>query len=246
MQPDIGTVCTDRRSDGLSTRTDDPNTLTHQSDGTHDAPRDPFYSPVICNPDPHGPIYVCVYGYVYIPVWHHNCREQLTLHLYIKSLPISASYLLLRSPSFASAVSHNSTVPTWFDSRFTMGSGSGYPSLNSDQVLWDLTQVLPIRFDPRFSTGFDSVLPTLFDSYLLTGLRLLHLPSRRSLGVKHAVTSFMRLFLLHFHNLHGRLSYLCRVTSAWCFSIARECAHTREFILTGNSPACGGVPLPGN
>ena len=42
MYLDRGILCTDRGSDGLSTRPHWPNALTGQSAGTKDAPRDPF------------------------------------------------------------------------------------------------------------------------------------------------------------------------------------------------------------
>ena len=49
MQPDIGIVRTDRQTDGLSTRSDEPNTLTCQSNGTTDTPwihsTDPLQTP---------------------------------------------------------------------------------------------------------------------------------------------------------------------------------------------------------
>ena len=42
--------------------------------------------------------------------------------------------------------------------------------INSTQGFWQYpTQVFPTWFEPRFSTGFDSVSPTRFDSRFLTG-----------------------------------------------------------------------------
>ena len=46
MYPDRGIVCTYIKSEGLSRRPDDQNTLTHHSDNTNDAPRDPLHGPV--------------------------------------------------------------------------------------------------------------------------------------------------------------------------------------------------------
>ena len=46
MHPDRVIVRMYRRSDGLSTRPDYQNTLTHQSADTNDAPRDPLTGPV--------------------------------------------------------------------------------------------------------------------------------------------------------------------------------------------------------
>ena len=46
MHPDRGIVRTYRRSEGLSTRPDDSNTLTRQSVDANDAPRDPLHIPV--------------------------------------------------------------------------------------------------------------------------------------------------------------------------------------------------------
>ena len=65
MHPDREIVRTNRRSDGLSTRPDDPNTLTHQSAGTNNTCRDLLLGPVTWNPVLQGPIYV--YGYGLVP-----------------------------------------------------------------------------------------------------------------------------------------------------------------------------------
>ena len=46
MHLDIKIIRSYRRSDGIYTRLDDPNTLTRQSDGTNDAPREPIHGPV--------------------------------------------------------------------------------------------------------------------------------------------------------------------------------------------------------
>ena len=49
MHPDRGIVCIGRHTDGLSTRPDSLNTLTHQSNGTNYAPRDPLSRPCYKN-----------------------------------------------------------------------------------------------------------------------------------------------------------------------------------------------------
>ena len=49
MHPDRVIVRTYIRSDGISDRPDNPNTLTFQSAGTNDAARDPFHVPVTWN-----------------------------------------------------------------------------------------------------------------------------------------------------------------------------------------------------
>ena len=46
MHPYRGIVCTYRRTDGLFTRPDYHNTLTHQSSDKNDAPGDPLHGPV--------------------------------------------------------------------------------------------------------------------------------------------------------------------------------------------------------
>ena len=46
MHPYIGILRTYRRSDGLYTIPDGPNTITCQSDGTNDVPRDPLHGPI--------------------------------------------------------------------------------------------------------------------------------------------------------------------------------------------------------
>ena len=51
-------------------------------------------------------------------------------------------------------------------------------------------------------------------------VRLFHLSSRRSLGGKYAVASFMILFLLQVRIYHDRLSYYFRVTYVLRFSVA--------------------------
>ena len=47
MHPDRGIARTYRRSDGLSKRPDDHNTLTRQSADTNDAPKDPLHGPIV-------------------------------------------------------------------------------------------------------------------------------------------------------------------------------------------------------
>ena len=46
MHPYIGTIHTDRWSDGLSTRLDDPNILTRKYENMNNTPRDPLLVPV--------------------------------------------------------------------------------------------------------------------------------------------------------------------------------------------------------
>ena len=46
MYQDIGTFCIDRCSEGLSTKTNDLNTLTCQYPGTNNTPWDPLRGPV--------------------------------------------------------------------------------------------------------------------------------------------------------------------------------------------------------
>ena len=46
MHPDREIVHMTRRSYGIYTRPDIPNTLTHQSSGTNDTPREPLHSPL--------------------------------------------------------------------------------------------------------------------------------------------------------------------------------------------------------
>ena len=50
MHPDIGIVRMYRRSDSISTRPEDQNTLTHQSAATNDVPRDPLLHGSVINP----------------------------------------------------------------------------------------------------------------------------------------------------------------------------------------------------
>ena len=111
MHPDIEIVRMYRRSDCLSTRPDDQNTLTHQSADTNDAPRDPLHGPVTWNPA------------------HTRPYSTLRLRLSLKSITITASMALLcqeptncciRYPmlarSSASAVPCWQPFPTGFDS----------------------------------------------------------------------------------------------------------------------------------
>ena len=75
MHPNIGIVCTFIRSDGLSMRLDDQNTLTCQSADTNDPPpRDPLHVPVTCNPS---------------RIWSYSMR-QLCLHLRLQYVTIVA------------------------------------------------------------------------------------------------------------------------------------------------------------
>ena len=152
MHPDRLIVCTYIRSVGLSMVLDDLNTLTLQSGGMNNAPRDPLHGSVTWNPSWQGTTYVWVYGYVYSPTWNHDCRKQWTLCCYVKSPPIATSYPPPQSPSLESAVSYHSTVSTWFESSFLTGFDSEFPD--------------SVRID--FLTGFnsgllDSIRPKVFD-----------------------------------------------------------------------------------
>ena len=50
MHPDRGIVRMDRRTESLSTITDDPNTLNRQSAITNNSPGTPLFSPITWNP----------------------------------------------------------------------------------------------------------------------------------------------------------------------------------------------------
>ena len=54
MHPDRVIVQTDSQSESISTRPDDQKTLTRQSAGTTNPPRDPLHVPVTWNPSQHG------------------------------------------------------------------------------------------------------------------------------------------------------------------------------------------------
>ena len=121
-------------------RPDDPNTLTHQSSGMYNAPREPLHGTLTWNPSRHGLDYVYAYGYVYSTARHHNHWEQKTLCLYTNILPIVSYYWPPQAPPSALAVSCHSLVLILFDSRFLMGFN-----------LFFLT-----RFDSQFLTGSES------------------------------------------------------------------------------------------
>ena len=90
MHPDRGIVRTYRRSDSLSTRPDDHNTLTCQSSNTNDAPREKLLVPVTWNTYLIQPNlrYTYVYVYVYVPPKSQSPRE---ICRWVKSLPIVMS-----------------------------------------------------------------------------------------------------------------------------------------------------------
>ena len=78
MHPDRGILHTDRWSDGLSARPDVPNTLTLQSVGMNNAPRNPILHPVTHNPSQTQPgSTLCIRPRLSSCHLHqrHNCRE---------------------------------------------------------------------------------------------------------------------------------------------------------------------------
>ena len=159
MHPYRGIVLTNRRWYGLYTIPDDSNTLTRQSVGTSNTPREPICGPFIWNPARHGPNYVYVYGYVYSPTRHHNHCKQRTLRCYVNIPPLVMSYWPPQSPSLALAVSIWSLVLIWFDSSFSM----------------KLHSVFITQFDSRFLTGSDSDFSNLiWLTFNATVLYLIH------------------------------------------------------------------------
>ena len=90
MHLDREMVCMYRRSDGISTRPDYQNTLTHQSVDKKDAPRDPFTASLHVILPGHGSTqrYSYVYSYVYV---YSLPQSSQALHLCVQSLPIITS-----------------------------------------------------------------------------------------------------------------------------------------------------------
>ena len=176
MHPYRGILRMEKWSDGLSTIPGDPNTLTRQSSGTNDAPRDLLHGLVTWNTSRHGPYYVYTYVYVYSNTWNHDCWKQQMIWRYVNRLSIAASYPPPQAPSSALAVSHNSTVPTRFDSSFSTGFDSDFIDLiqlrgfdniwlrlyrldSTQGFLLDLTQFSWPNLNHSFwrdLTGFDS------------------------------------------------------------------------------------------
>ena len=119
MHIDRGIVRTYRRSDGLSTRTDDQNTLTRQSANKNDVPRESLHGPVTSNPARKRP-----YSMLRL-----RLRLQLRLCLRHQSVTITTSTVPLRQEPTHSCIGYPtlarslvSTVlwwqpfPTGFDS----------------------------------------------------------------------------------------------------------------------------------
>ena len=158
-----------RRSEGLSMRPDDPNTLTRQSAGTNDAPRD-------LTPRPH-----------YMESWQTRPTIRLRLHICLRSRassisPWTENYFLLRQEpahhhaiypppralSSASAILHNSMVLTWFESLFLTWSDLLVPCLIWLTVSWlDPTHWFLNWFDSTVLAWFNSLFLTRFDSLFL-------------------------------------------------------------------------------
>ena len=117
-----------RRSDYLSTRLDEPNTLTHQSDVAKGASGDPTscpdYMESFLNMSQYATsISTSTSTVPASPPLFQSPRARL----HIKSPPIASSYLLLKSPSLASSVFHKKTVSTQFESMISTLFDSGFP-----------------------------------------------------------------------------------------------------------------------
>ena len=151
MHPDREIVSAERRSDGLSTRTDDLDTLTCKYSGTNNTPREPLHVPIKWNTPRHVLTYVYIYGYIYSPARRHNHHGQRTTHCCVNIPPIVASYPPLQAPQLESTVPHGSTVTNLFDSRFLMGLDSGFP----DSILLKVFDWVWLSFlDSIWLTGF--------------------------------------------------------------------------------------------
>ena len=142
MNPDRWIVRTHRRSDSITTISDEHNTLTCQSADTNDAPRDPHHGPVTWNPD---------WTWPYSSLWLRlhlrlSLCLRLRLHLCLQSVTITASTVLLcqepahnciryvmLAPSLASA------VPCW--QPFLTGFDSPVFWLDSTPLFFDLIRL---------------------------------------------------------------------------------------------------------
>ena len=180
MHPYRGIVHTDRQSDGISTRPYEPNNLINQSAGTNTNPRDTLHALL------HGILSDTARSMYMSTATSTVPSYPLPSHLpqacrHFKSLPIASYYLLPRAPSSESKVLHNSTVPTWFDSRFSTVFDSGFPNsirlkvfddirlrffrLVSTQV-FDWIRISLLDLTHIFSIWFDSYLTKLFSIWV--------------------------------------------------------------------------------
>ena len=141
MQPDRVIVCTNRHSDGISTRPDNPNNLTCQSSSTNDAPRYPYYSTVTQNTARTRP--KSTLRLHLRPQYWHSAYVMITMrNPPLCQYPIHCRVInLMLVPSLASEVPRWLLFPTWFGSPFLTWFNSRFST-------W---------FDSRFLTGFDSV-----------------------------------------------------------------------------------------
>ena len=92
MLPYRGMLHTDRYSEGLSTRLDDPKTFTRQSYNTNNAPRDLFYGPVTWNPVWTHPESTSTSTSMFTPTVPRDVNiavSTLSLHQYTAHFPVS-------------------------------------------------------------------------------------------------------------------------------------------------------------
>ena len=112
MQLDRVIVCTNRRSDSISTRPNNQSILTCQSADKNNAPRDPpFYGPVTWNPD---------WTWPYSTVQIRLCLRLQSVKIIVSTAPLrqdpALSYIRYLTLAPLSALS----VPFWqpFSTRF--------------------------------------------------------------------------------------------------------------------------------
>ena len=148
MYPDRGIVHTYRRSDDLSTRPDNQNTLTCQSYNMNNAPRDPLLLAPL-----HGILPVSricyVYGYVYGPY----VSAVVTITMSTEPLNQEPTHPCIRyptlAPSLASTVTCCQPFPTGVDSRvFQFYQTQLWFQFDQTQSLFS------IRFDSRLTYSF--------------------------------------------------------------------------------------------
>ena len=186
MHPEIVAIFTYIRSDTISTRPYEPNTLTCQSAGTNNSPRDTFHSPVTWNPARHIPLSSYIFVYVQGPVRHQYLRKHLTLLLCFDIPPIAASVIhgcnpcrqnwqlcmtqqFRLDPTLCSLLDPTHWFLTWFYSLVPDLIWLTSSWLYSTHWFLTLFESMVLTwFDSSFPTWSRSLFPTRFISQFLT------------------------------------------------------------------------------
>ena len=152
MHPDVGIIRTYRRSDSLSTRPDDLNTLTCQSASRNDALRDPPHGPGTQN---HASFMDTLRLRIHLRLRAHEfnppSQSLQSQHHYVKSPPIAVSVIRLQShhchPKFCDVSRFRLDLPQlFFDAYYTQLFLFDYTQLFFDLIIFNFFSIKVTHF----------------------------------------------------------------------------------------------------